>query len=164
MHEVPAVTRQQWEGLPGLVRVRFAEGEAHGRGAVDGGQVVVVGLVVGVGRLAEALAGEGMHDAGLEVGPPKGIADGVMIPAGVFAGHQDVAPVVRLARLPYLVGQGVELDAVMRHPGRWREGLAVEVSRQRLTACLGTIDTNDAKMLLCELLDPRLNAAPGLVK
>ena len=96
--EVAAMADEQLQGRPGLVAGGFEQGEAGDGGAVDGGQVGVVGLVAGIDGLAELLGGEGMDDAGLEAGGGEGALDDAVIAAGAFDGDEAVAEVVRRRR------------------------------------------------------------------
>ena len=89
----------QLQGGPGFVAGGFEQGEAGDGGAVDGGQVGVVGLVAGIDGLAVLLGGEGVDDAGLEAGGGEGALDEAVIAAGAFDGDEAVAEVV-LRRRP----------------------------------------------------------------
>ena len=60
----------------GSDRRRLDQAEAVDGGALDGGEVGVVGLVAGIGRESELLGGQGMDDPGLEAGVGEGAADG----------------------------------------------------------------------------------------
>src|SRR6266436_2281116 len=79
LYEIAAVANDELQGLPSLVERDVGQGEAGGGGAVQGVQVGVVGLVVGIGGLAELLGGEGVDDARLDAGRSKGLLDHAVI-------------------------------------------------------------------------------------
>ena len=69
-------------------------GAAGDGGAVDGGQVGVIGLVAGIDGLAILLGDEGVEDAGLEAGGGEGALDNAVIAAGAFDGDEAVVELV----------------------------------------------------------------------
>ena len=73
--EVAAVAGQELELGVERVGLVLEEAEAVDGGAMDGGEVGVVGLVAGIGGLSELLGGEGMDDPDLEPGVSEGGLD-----------------------------------------------------------------------------------------
>jgi hypothetical protein len=78
----------------GLIERRLEQAEAVDGGALDGGEVGVIGLVAGVGRQAELLGGQRMDDAGLAPGGDGGALDRGVVVAGSLDGDDEVAEVV----------------------------------------------------------------------
>ena len=149
---------------PAFHRRRFLQGEAADGRPLHGREIEFVGLVVGVGRLAELLGGVGMHHSRLEPGLGKRVLDRMVIPAGPLDGDQAIAQVVLDERGPDLGDHGRQLDAVMLDLGRRHEHTAVEIGERPFGPGLGTIDANDAEMLRPDLLDPRMNDAARLLQ
>ena len=106
--QVAAMADEQLQGGPGLVAGGFEQGAAGDGGAMDGGQVGVVGLVAGIDGLAILLGDEGMEDAGLEAGGGEGALHEAVIAAGAFDGDEAVAELVRGEGLADLGDGGVE--------------------------------------------------------
>ena len=106
--EVPAVAGQKLDLVVGRVVGRLGEPEAVDGGAVDGGDVGVVGLVAGVGGLAELLGGERMDDADLEAGGGEGVADDVMIPSGALDDDDQIDDPMLDRGSPNLLRGGLE--------------------------------------------------------
>ena len=67
-NEIPPMSDPRPQASRGFVQRRLAQAKAGHGGAVDGRQIVVIGLVAGVGRLPELLGGEGMHHPRLVTG------------------------------------------------------------------------------------------------
>jgi hypothetical protein len=101
-----------------------------GGSAKDGGDVGVIGFVVGVGGLAVLFGGQGMDEARLEAGLAEGVLDGSMIFAGAFDGDNEVTEVVKLASLADTVEGGLEVAALVVQGVRWEQGVAVEVGEE----------------------------------
>jgi hypothetical protein len=131
---------------------------------VEGGQVGSVGLVTGIGRLAELFSGKGRDDPGLEAGGGEGALDEAMLAASAFDGDDQVAEVVRLEGLAELSDGGGEGGAVVLDDGRRDEDLAVEVGKHPLGAGLGTVDGDDAEVLGPDLLNARMDGARRFVQ
>ena len=104
-----------------------------------------------------------MNDAGLKLATPKGVANDMVITPGAFNGHENVTQAMLLASPPYLPGHEVEFDSIVSHMGRRHKHFAIKIGEQPLTACLGAIDTNNAKVLRSNLLNPSMNTASGLL-
>ena len=85
---------QELELLVDRVEVPAPQAEAVDGGAVDGGQVGVVGLVAGVGGLAELLGGERVDDADLEAGGGEGPLGRAVIASGPLDGDDQVGQAV----------------------------------------------------------------------
>ena len=141
---------------------RLDQAEAVDGGALDGGQVGVVGLVAGVGGEAELLGGEGMDDAGLEAGGGEGALDRPVIVAGALDGDDEVAEVVGRRRPGGPGRRRRRGPAVMLDGGGWNEDVAIEIGEHPFGAGLGTIDGDDAEVLRSDLLDPGMDRSRGL--
>src|SRR5437868_4826180 len=89
--QITAVADEQLQGGPGLVPRSFQERAAGDGGAVDGGQVGVVGLIAGIGGLAVLLGDEGMENAGLETGRAEGALHEPVIASRAFDGDEAIA-------------------------------------------------------------------------
>src|SRR3989442_9169616 len=104
--QIAAVPDDQLQGGPGLVAGGLQQRAAGDSGAVDGGQVGVVGLVAGIDGLAVLLGDEGMQDARLEAGGGEAALDDAMIAPGAFDGDEAVPELVLGEGAPDL-GDGV---------------------------------------------------------
>ena len=154
---------EQFQVHPALVGGLFEQGEAVDGGAMDGDQIGVVGLVAGVGGLAELLGGEGMDEADLEAAFDEGVLGNVMVAAGPLDGDDDVLEVMLLHGSANLGDHGLQFGAVVADDGGRDEQLAVEVGELPFGAELGAIDADDAKVFGSDLLDARVDDAAGLL-
>src|SRR5947209_65395 len=89
-NQVAAMADEQLQGCPGLVAAGFEQGAARDGGAVQGGQISVVGLIAGIDGLTVLLGDEGVDNAGLEAGGGKGALHDTMIAARAFDGGEAV--------------------------------------------------------------------------
>src|SRR5262249_54277043 len=112
--EIAALANDELRGGPGFVAGSFEQVDAGDRGAVNGGQVGVIGLVAGIDGLAVLLGGEGMEDAGLEAGGGEDALHEAVIPAGAFDGDQAVGELVVSEGLAKLSHGSLEFGAVVR--------------------------------------------------
>ncbi len=142
--EIAAMADRQLQFAVQGIAGRFHQGEAVDGGAVDGGQIGVVGLDAGIAGLAKLLGGEGVHGANVAALLREGLARHVMVTPGAFDGNHEVLDVVVGAGLPQLGQGGVELDAVVRDLGRRDQHIAIEVAEHPFEARLGAIDADDA--------------------
>lgn len=126
-------------------------------------QVGVVGLVVGVGRLAELLGGEGVDDAGLEAGGGEGPLHDAVVAAGALDGGDQVPQVVLGSRGADGGDGVVEGGAGVVEEGGRHQHLAEEVGEHPLGAVLGAIDADDAEVIGADLLDTGVERPFGLV-
>ena len=147
------------EGVGGVLE----EAEAVDGGAMDGGEVGVVGLVAGVGGLAELLGGEGMDDADLEPGVAEGGQDRGVEPPGAFDGDDHGPEPVGLRGLADGPDGRLEAGAIVREGGGWDEDFPVEIGEEELGAGLGAIDADDPKAFGAYGLHPGMQCAGGLV-
>jgi hypothetical protein len=150
-----------------FVEERFGQSIASDSGAKNGGQIVLVGFVIGVGRLTMVLGGEGMNDADVERSVTKDCAlesafDGQVIVAGAFHGHHNIFELMLVGDLAYLNDGQFEPSAVMLNTGGLDEQLAIEVADQPHGACFGAIETNNAEVLGADLLDTWVQEAEEL--
>src|SRR5579862_7838000 len=88
--EVAAMTDDELQGGPGFVARRFEQRATGDGGAMDGGQIGVVGFVAGIDGLTILLGDEGVEDARLEAGGGEGALDEAVIAAGAFDGDEAV--------------------------------------------------------------------------
>src|SRR5579859_3627721 len=158
--EVAAVADDQLQGGPGLVAGGLKQGATGDGGAVDGGEVGVIGLVGRIDTLAILLGDEGMKDARLEAGGGEGALDEAVVAAGAFDGDQAIAESVSVKSGTNLGDGGVEVGAVVGDDGGREEHLAVEVGEQELGAALVAIEADDAKVLGADQLHARVQDAP----
>ena len=163
-HQVAAVPGQQLE--LGVDRVGFGlrQAEAVDGGAVDGGEVGVVGLVAGVGGESILLGGEGMDDADLEARPAEAALDRPVIAAGALDDHDHVLDAVPGHGVTDGRHGGVEAGPVVLDGGRLEQDTAVEVGEHHPGAGLGAIDAHQAEVLGTDRLDARVNDTPRLMK
>jgi len=96
------------QARPELIAGSFAQCEAGDGGAMNGGEIGVVGLVTGIARLAQTAGRKRVDDARLEAGGREGAADDVMVAAGAFDGDDEVAEIVLLHGLAELLDGSVE--------------------------------------------------------
>jgi hypothetical protein len=162
--QVAAVADDQLQGGPGFIAAGLEQGAAGDGGAVEGGQVGVIGLGAGVDGLAVLLGDEGVQDACLEAGGGEGPLDEAVIAAGTFDGHQAIAELVGGEGVPDLGDGGVEVGAVVGDGGGRQEDAAVEVGEEELGPRLGTVDADDAEVFGSDLLDAGVEHAPGLAE
>ena len=92
--QVAAMADDQLQGGPGFIACRFEQSAAGDGGAVDGGQIGVIGFVAGIDGLAILFGDEGMEDARLEAGGGEGALDEAVIAAGAFDGDEAIAELV----------------------------------------------------------------------
>ena len=71
-HQIATMTGQHAEFGMGLIERRLDQTEAIDGGAMDGLEVGLIGLVLGIGGDAELLGGQGMDDPRLEAGGDEG--------------------------------------------------------------------------------------------
>ena len=112
--EVTALADEQEQGGPSFVACGFEESAAGDRGAVDGGQVGVVGFVAGIDGLAILFGDEGMEDARLEAGRGEAALDEAVIAAGAFDGDEAVGELVSGEGRADLCDGGVEVGRPAR--------------------------------------------------
>lgn len=74
--QVAAMSRQQLEVDVDEIGVVLQQAEAVDGGAVNGGEIGVVGFVAGVRRLSELLGGKGVDQADLKAGLSEGAGRG----------------------------------------------------------------------------------------
>jgi hypothetical protein len=141
---------------------RFAQSEAVDGGALDSGQVGVVGLVAGIGGEAELLGGQGMDDAGLEAGGGDGALDREVLVAGPLDGDDEIAEIVVGPSLADPGHEVFESLASRLDDGGINEDVAIEIGEHPFGAGLGTIDGNDAEVLGPDRLDPGMDRSRGL--
>src|SRR5262249_55255794 len=134
---------------------RLAQAEALRGGVEDGGQVVVVGLVVGVGGLAILLGGERVDDARVEAGCAEGALDGAVVLAGAFDGDGQVAEVVPAHGLADAGDGGLQGALAVLQGGGGDEDFAVEVGQEVTRAVLGAVKADQAETLGANGLDTR---------
>jgi hypothetical protein len=92
--QVAALADEQQQGGPGFIAWGFHQGAAGDGGAMDGGQVGVIGFVAGIDRLAVLLGDEGVKDACLEAGGGEGALDEAVITSGAFDGDESIVELV----------------------------------------------------------------------
>ena len=106
---------------------RFAQPEALRGGSEDGSEVVVVGLVVGIGWLAVLFGGVGVNDTRIEAGLAKGTLHGPVVIAGAFDGDDHVTQFMLSHGLAKQLDGGLEIALGVRQRSWWQQHLAVEV-------------------------------------
>jgi hypothetical protein len=151
--QVAPVPAEELQGQVLLGPGGLEQAEAVGAGTEDGGEVGVVGLVVGVGGLAVLLGGEGVDQPRLEAGGAEGTLDGAVVLAGELDEDDEVAQVVLLLGAAEAIDGGLEVAAGVGQGGGLEQDVAVEVGEQPLGAGLGAVDGDDAEVLGPDLLD-----------
>src|SRR5262245_3023993 len=164
VHQIAAVSAEQLHmEILGRPR-RLDEAEAVDGGAKDGGQVAVVGLVVGIGGLAVLLGGVRVDQADVPAELAAGALHGAMVLAGAFDGDDEVAEVVLGQGLAEAVESGLQSAVSVADLGRLEQWLAVEVGEHVLGATLAAVETEDAEVLGSHRLHARLELPPRLVQ
>ena len=131
----------------------LGQAEAVDGGAVDGRQVGVVGLAVGVGGLAELLGGERMDDADLEAGGGEGPLGRVMEPAGALDDDDHIFDRTHFdLNINCLDGLAEAAGVVLQYSG-WDEHVSLEVGHHPLGPRLGGVDGDDGEVLGPDGLD-----------
>ena len=142
--------------------IAIEQTETIGRGANDGQEVGVVGLVSRIGDPAELLAGQGMNDPGLVAGGDVGALDRLVIGPGPFDGDDEIPELVGGLGLTQ-GGDGLpEALAGLFGERGGDQDAAVEIGEHPFEAGLGTIDGDDAEVLGLGLLDPGMQGARRL--
>jgi hypothetical protein len=130
---------------------------------VDGSQIGVIGLVIGVPGLAELFGGQRVDDTHLEVGGGEGALHRPVVAAGALHGNQKIVNAVFLQGLPDLGNSSIEAGAVVLDDGRGDKDVAVKIAEHPLGTCFGTINADDAEVLRPYLLDARVDDTAGLL-
>lgn len=144
--EIAAVSSQGLEFEVEFGPDRLEESEAELGGAEDGGDVGVVGFVVGIGRLSELARSVRVHEPGFELGELASALEVAVVGAGHFDCDDEIANVVLLALRANASDGMLELGSgVFDHGGRQKD-LAVEIEEGELGAELGDIDADDAEV------------------
>jgi hypothetical protein len=154
--QITALADEQLQDGPGLVAVGFLQSAAGDGGAVDGGQIGVIGFVAGIDTLAVLLGDKGMENTGLEAGAGEGTLDEAVIATSAFDGDEAVVELVLgkgLANLSDGVGEG---EPVVLDVGRWDEHPAVEIGEEKLGTHLGAVEAEDAEMIGADSLHARV--------
>src|SRR5260370_587536 len=87
-----------------------------------------------------------------------------VITAGAFDSDQAIAKLVLREGVPDLSDAGIEVGSrVSDHRGRNDES-AVEVGEEKLGACLGAVEADDAEVFGSDLLDAGMEHAAGLTQ
>src|SRR5262245_57817849 len=160
--QVAAVADDELQAGPSLIAAGLLQGAAGDGGAVDGGQVGVVGLVAGIDGLAILFGDEGVQDACLETGSGAGALDAAVVAAGACDGDETIAEVVGGKGPADLCDRVVEGGAVVGDDGGREEDAAVEVGEEELGASLGAVEADDAEVFRADLLDAWVEDAAWL--
>jgi hypothetical protein len=94
LDQVASMANDELQSGPGLVAFLLLERAAGDRGAVQGSEVNVVGLVAGIDGLPVLLGDEGVNDACLEAGSGEGALDKTVVASGTFDGGDAVEELV----------------------------------------------------------------------
>ena len=97
------MAHEQSQALVVVGQLGLEQAEAVDGGAVDAGEVVIVGLVARVGGLAKMFAGEGVHQPRLPAAAPHRALHRPMVLAGALDGGDQIADVMGGGGLPDLV-------------------------------------------------------------
>jgi len=160
-NQVTTVADEQLQRGPGFVTGGFEQGTAGDGGAMDGGEIGVVGFVTGIDALAVLLGDERMEDACLEAGGGEGALDEAVIAAGAFDGDESIVALEFGEGLAHLSDGGFESRPLVLDGGRRDEDAAIEVGEEELGADLGTVEADDAEVFRSDLLDARVERAGG---
>src|SRR5581483_5082600 len=160
--QIAAMADEQLQGRPGLVARGFQQRATRDGSPMDGREVLVVGLVARIDRLAVLLGDEGMKDTGLEARRRERALHEAVITARAFDGDHAIVEVVLLERLTDLCDGGIESRSGMSDAGRRDEQAAVEVGEEQLGANFATVKADDAEVLRTDLLDARMEHATRL--
>jgi hypothetical protein len=157
--QVTAMANDQLQLGPGLVAFLFLQSTAGDGGAVQGGEVGVVGLDAGIDRLSILLGDEGMEDACLEAGGGEGALDETMVTTGAFDGDDAIEELV-LGEGLACDGDGVvECGLVVRDRRGRDEDTSVEVGEEEFGVPFAAVKAEDAEVLGSDLLDARVDDA-----
>jgi hypothetical protein len=148
---------------PEFVPGEFGEGEAVEGGAEESVEVPVVGLVIGIGDLAELFSGERVDDAGVEVGGGEGALDEAVVAAGAFDDNKEVAEVVVAGGLSELLDGLLEGRAVMVEALGWKEYSAEIVHEHPFGIGFMAIEAGDTEVGGSGLFDAVVEVTAGLV-
>src|SRR5262245_46419660 len=90
-HQVASMADGKLQLPPRFLRRGFEQSEAVDGSAMNGFEVGVVGLVVGIGRLTKLLGGERMYEPGFEFGLGERVLHRMMVTTGSFDRDEAVA-------------------------------------------------------------------------
>jgi hypothetical protein len=161
--EIPAMTNEQLQLAIGFVPVGFKQGEAIDCGAMNGGEVIVIRLTIGIAGLAELLGSEGMHDTRFQTSLLKSAEDEFVIPTRALDGDDQVTKVVLAHNVSDLRDRGGESGPVMLDHDRRNEDVSIEIGEHPFGTGLRTVHADDAESLGPDFLHTRMNDAARLV-
>src|ERR1700688_4260840 len=130
---------------------------------MDGGHIGIVCLNTRINRLPEATGGERMNQTYLIAGSTEGVANEVVVAARAFDGDQLIFDVVALESLAQLVHGRPQVMTIEGHDRGRDQHVAIEIAEHPFAPWLGTIDTDDAKMLRYDLLHAWVYDTLGLL-
>ncbi len=162
-NQVAAMTDEQAQLLIVSGQFDFTQTKAVDRGAMNGGQIGVVGFVAGIGDLPELFGRERMHQADFEAGLAKGTLDGPMIVAGAFESDDDLAEAGLVLDGANGVDGGLEASLGLSELGRPDERRGEEIGEHHFETCFRDIDAENAEVLRTHRLHALGQRAVGLL-
>ena len=164
VHQLASVSGQQLEPDVGGIGFGLRQTEAVDGGAMDGGEVGVVGLVAGIRGESILFGGVGVDDADLEPCLPEGAPDRAVIASGTLDDHDRILDVVAVHCGAHGQDGGIEGRSVVLDGGRLDQDSAVEVGEQDLGAGLGAVDAHEGEVFGTDGEDARVDDTERLMK
>ncbi len=163
LDQVTSMSRPGAELRVVLGQDRFDQAEAVDRAAMDGREIGVIGLPVGVCRLAKLLGRERMDDADLEARGRECAFGRVMEFPGALDDNDDVFDLTDVDLSPDRLDGLLEALGVVLELSGIDEDRAVEIGHHPLGPALRGVDGDDGEVFRSDLLNAGMNHAVGLV-
>ena len=157
LHQIASMSGENLKLLMDRINGLFEQAEAVDCGSEDGVQIVVIGLVVAMFRLAVEARCERMDQACFIACVAEGPHRWLMIRASHFDGDNQVLDVMLFDRLFECQHGELKTAAAVFNAGRLSQHVAIEIGEPPSGSRFRTIDGDDAKLLRPDSLDTLLN-------
>ena len=162
--KIASMSHEELEVSIGLVPSRLNQAEPIHSGPKDTDQIVVVGFDIAMLYGAIVRGRKWVDESSLEARIPKGAHDHLMVGSGHFDADNGVLYFIFFVCFFKLCNRSLQITMSVLDAGGFEKNSAVKVTEEPLGSRLGTVDTDDAKVLRPNLHDARLNDAGGLAK
>ena len=139
------------------------QAEAVDGGAMDCGEVGVVGFVAWIGGLAILLGGVGVKDADFDLRFGEGSLDRAVVASRPLDDGDQVFDTMPCQGLADPLQGRLESRLIVLDGDRFHEDSAVEVGQHHFGASLGAIDAEKGEMFRTDRLDAWMNHTTWLV-
>ena len=162
--EIASMSDEELEVSIGLVPNRLNQAEPIHSSSKDTDQIVVVGFDIAMLYGAIVRGRKRVDESRFEARIPKGSHDHLMVGSGHFDADNGVLYFIFFVCFFKLCNRFLQITMSVLDAGGFEKNSAVKVTEEPLGSRLGTVDTDDAKVLRPNLHDARLNDAGGLAK